>query len=148
MNPIESHQTILIVEDNDIDFEATHRAFIRGGIINPIQRCSDGDDALDYLFQRGRYDEATAPRPGLVLLDLNLPGTDGREVLREAKGADATKKIPIIVLTTSGYEHDVDECYRDGANSYIQKPVGVSSLFETIQRLRDYWLGLTILPKP
>jgi CheY-like chemotaxis protein len=133
------------VEDSPEDFETTQRAFRRSGLKNPILRCADGDEALDFLFQRGSH--ADAPRPGVILLDLNLPGTDGREVLAELKGSDDLKQIPVIVLTTSADDRDVQACYKAGASSYIQKPVDVEGFMKAIERLNDYWFEVVILPK-
>ena len=121
------------------------RAFRRSGLKNPIIRCADGDEALDFLFRRGRF--ADAPRPGVVLLDLNLPGTDGREVLSEIKAAPQLKHIPVIVLTTSSDDRDVHACYQAGASSYIQKPVDLDGFMRAIERLNDYWFEVVILPK-
>lgn len=141
-------QPILLVEDSPEDFETTERAFRRSGLKNPIFRCADGDEALDYLHHRGRYAEPeNAPRPGVILLDLNLPGTDGREVLAEIKNDPQLKQIPVIVLTTSKDERDVEACYRCGANSYVQKPVDVDGFMKAIERLNDYWFEVVILPK-
>lgn len=141
-------QTILIVEDNDDDFFATVRAFKKAELINPVQRCTNGDQALDYLFQRGEFSNPDkAPRPGIVLLDLNLPGTDGRQVLRVVKADSSLKKIPIIVLTTSRARQDIEKCYADGANSYIQKPVNLEGFVQAIARLKEYWLEVALLPK-
>src|SRR5438105_2527750 len=93
---------ILLVEDSPEDYQATVRAFQKAGLANPIFRCASGDDALDYLHRRGAYaDPGRSPRPGVILLDLNLPGTDGREVLAEVKADARLKAIPVIVLTTS-----------------------------------------------
>jgi two-component system response regulator len=138
-------QPILLVEDSPEDFETTQRAFRRSGLKNPILRCADGDEALDFLFQRGSH--ADAPRPGVILLDLNLPGTDGREVLAELKASDDLKQIPVIVLTTSADDRDVQACYKAGASSYIQKPVDVEGFMKAIERLNDYWFEVVILPK-
>jgi len=138
-------QPILLVEDSPEDFETTQRAFRRSGLKNPILRCADGDEALDFLFHRGSH--ADAPRPGVILLDLNLPGTDGREVLSEIKASDDLKQIPVIVLTTSADERDVQACYLAGASSYIQKPVDVEGFMKAIERLNDYWFEVVILPK-
>jgi two-component system response regulator len=138
-------QPILLVEDSPEDFETTQRAFRRSGLNNPIIRCSDGDEALDFLFRRGVHTDA--PRPGVILLDLNLPGTDGREVLSEIKASDDLKQIPVIVLTTSADERDVQACYQAGASSYIQKPVDVEGFMRAIERLNDYWFEVVILPK-
>jgi len=138
-------QPILLVEDSPEDFETTQRAFRRSGLKNPILRCADGDEALDFLFHRGSH--ADAPRPGVILLDLNLPGTDGREVLSEIKANDDLKQIPVIVLTTSADERDVQACYQAGASSYIQKPVDVEGFMRAIERLNDYWFEVVILPR-
>ena len=141
-------QPILLVEDSPEDFETTERAFRRSGLKNQIFRCADGDEALDYLHHRGRYAEPEkAPRPGVILLDLNLPGTDGREVLAEIKNDPLLKQIPVIVLTTSKDERDVEACYRCGANSYIQKPVDLDGFMKAIERLNDYWFEVVILPR-
>jgi CheY-like chemotaxis protein len=139
------NQPILLVEDSPEDFEAAERAFRRSGLKNPIIRCADGDEALDFLFRRGRF--ADAPRPGVVLLDLNLPGTDGREVLSEIKADPQLKHIPVIVLTTSSDDRDVQACYKAGASSYIQKPVDLDGFMRAIERLNDYWFEVVILPK-
>jgi two-component system response regulator len=115
---------------------------------NEVHRCEDGEEALDYLYRRGKYaDPASSPRPGVILLDLNLPGTDGRQVLSEIKTADQLKDIPVVVLTTSVDERDISACYRAGANSYIQKPVDVDGFFKAIERLKGYWFEVVILPK-
>jgi two-component system response regulator len=142
------NQSILLVEDSPEDYEATERAFRRAGLKNPIHRCSDGDEALDYLFRRGRYaNPATSPKPGIVLLDLNLPGTDGREVLEEIKGNESLRCIPVIVLTTSSDERDIQACYSAGANSYVQKPVDLDGFMKAIERLKGYWFEVVILPR-
>lgn len=138
-------QPILLVEDSPEDFETTERAFRKSGLKNPIIRCSDGDEALELLFRRGRY--ADAPRPGVILLDLNLPGTDGREVLAEIKADPSLKQIPVIVLTTSSDNRDVQACYNAGASSYIQKPVDLDGFMRAIERLNDYWFEVVILPR-
>ena len=141
-------QIILIVEDSDDDFFATLRAFKKTNLANPIQRCTNGDQALDYLFQRGEYSApGTAPVPSIILLDLNLPGTDGREVLRLIKENPMLKKIPAIVLTTSNAEQDIERCYAAGANSYVQKPVDLVGFVQAIARLSDFWLNVSVLPK-
>jgi two-component system response regulator len=142
------NQAILLVEDSPEDYEATERAFRRAGLKNPIHRCSDGDEALDYLYRRGRYaDPAAAPTPGIILLDLNLPGTDGREVLETVKAEESLRRIPVIVLTTSSDERDIRACYDAGANSYIQKPVDLDGFMQAIERLKGYWFEVVILPR-
>lgn len=139
---------ILIIEDSDEDYETTLRAFKKSNLANPVHRCENGEEGLDYLFQKNRYsDPEKAPRPGLILLDLNLPGTDGREVLAIIKQDVNLKKIPVIILTTSSYEQDIESCYLEGASSYIVKPVDMQGFVSAIQRLRDYWFEVVILPK-
>lgn len=141
-------QPILLVEDSPEDYEATLRAFRKSGLKNPVVRCEDGDSALDYLFRRGQYaDPESSPRPGVILLDLNLPGTDGRQVLQEIKKVEELRQIPVVVLTTSSDERDIKSCYRAGANSYIQKPVDLEGFFKAIERLNGYWFEVVILPK-
>lgn len=146
--PSTPNQPILLVEDSPEDYEATLRAFRRAGLKNPIYRCTDGEEALDFLYRRGEYaDPEASPRPGVILLDLNLPGTDGRQVLGEIKEAEQLKDIPVVVLTTSTDERDINSCYRAGANSYIQKPVDVDGFVKAIERLNGYWFEVVILPK-
>lgn len=141
-------QPILLVEDSPEDFEATLRAFQKSGLKNTLLRCEDGDEALDYLHRRGKYaDPAQSPRPGVILLDLNLPGTDGRQVLSEVKNSEHLRDIPVVVLTTSADERDITACYRAGANSYIQKPVDIDGFMKAIERLNGYWFEVVILPK-
>jgi CheY-like chemotaxis protein len=142
------NQPILLVEDSPEDYEATVRAFQRSGLKNPIIRCEDGDSALDYLHRRGPYaDPETSPQPGVILLDLNLPGTDGREVLQDVKSHERLRHIPVIVLTTSIDERDVEACYQAGANSYIQKPVDMDGFLRAIERLNGYWFEVVVLPR-
>jgi CheY-like chemotaxis protein len=145
---MDSKQVILIVEDSPEDYEATKRGFRESGLANPIFHCEDGDEALDFLFRHGKYgDPEKSPRPGIILLDLNLPGTDGFEVLREIKNNDELKKIPLVVLTTSSDERDIERCYANGASSYIVKPVSFSGFMDAMQRFRDYWFEIAVLPK-
>ena len=141
-------QTILIVEDSDDDYMATVRAFKKANLLNPVQRCTNGDQAMDYLLQRGEFSgQDKAPRPSIILLDLNLPGTDGKEVLRIIKANPNLQKIPVIVLTTSNAERDIEQCYAAGANSYVQKPVDLVGFIQSVARLTDYWFNVSILPK-
>ncbi len=138
---------ILLVEDSPEDYEITVRAFKQATLANKITHCDNGDDALDYLFHQGKYaDPETAPRPGVILLDLNMPGTDGREVLASIKSDKNLKAIPVIVMTTSSDPRDIAECYQVGANSYVQKPVDLQGFVEAIQKLKDYWFEIVILP--
>ena len=147
--PDRAAQPILLVEDSPEDFEATSRAFRRAGLRNPMLHCASGDEALDFLLRRGEYrDPERSPRPGIILLDLNLPGTDGREVLQEIKRSTSLAHIPIVVVTTSSDARDINECYRAGASSYIQKPVDLDGFMKAIQRLHDYWFEVVLLPRP
>ncbi len=117
-------------------------------MLNPVFHCQDGEEALDYLYRRGRYaDPTSAPRPGLVLLDLNLPGTDGRQVLAQIKSDAQLRTIPVVVLTTSADERDIEGCYRAGANSYVQKPVSLDAFLRSVQVLKSYWIEVAILPR-
>ena len=143
------NQPILLVEDSPEDYEMTVRSLKKAGLKNPIRHCCDGDDALDYLHHRGSYaDEMDAQLPGIILLDLNMPGTDGREVLDEVKKDPSLSQIPVIVLTTSGDERDVQDSYGMGANSYIQKPLDFDGFMKAMSRLNEYWFEVVILPKP
>lgn len=138
---------ILVVEDSDEHFEAVRRAFKKTGVENPIRRCGDGDEALDYLLRRGDYvDPASAPRPAVVLLDLNLPGTDGREVLEHIKASDDLKVLPVVVLTTSSCPGDIRLCYTSGAASYIIKPVRFEEFLKAVASLKSYWFDTVALP--
>ena len=141
-----TQQTIRVVEDSPEDYEATERGFRRAELESPLVHCETGDQALDYLYRRGECERRENGQPGVILLDLNLPGTDGREVLRLVKSHENLKMIPVIVLTTSSAERDIDECYRYGANSYIQKPVDLDGFRVSIQRLKDFWMDGAILP--
>ena len=139
---------ILIVEDSDDDFEAAQRALMRDGELhNPILRFDNGAEALNYLFRKAPYDDPQRfPRPELVLLDLNMPGIDGRSVLTSIKEDDSTRCIPVVVLTTSDDEGDISQCYRAGANSYVRKPVALDEFTATLQSLRRFWLQVAVLP--
>lgn len=127
-------QPILIIEDNDDDYEATVRALKQDTrLVNPIYRCDGGEDAMDFLYRQGIYqDNGKAPTPGLILLDLNVPGREGHSVLENIKNDETLRKIPVVVLTTSADERDIESCYLQGANSYIKKPVDLSG----VSRLR------------
>ncbi|MFM6157328.1 MAG: response regulator [Cuspidothrix sp.] len=139
----------LVIEDSDEDFEAFSRVVQQEGVVNPIFRCTDGDDALDYLYRNGAYqDMNNFPLPAIILLDLNLPGTDGRDVLKEIKQDEYLKKIPVIVFTTSSNPKDIEACYQYSVASYILKPIDIKRLIETIQGFIRYWLDLVILPEP
>ncbi|MDR3448917.1 MAG: response regulator [Alphaproteobacteria bacterium] len=139
---------ILLVEDNPDDFEATSRSLQRNHFVNPVRWCRTGRDAIDYLRHGGVYaGDAKVLRPDLILLDLNMPGIDGRKVLEIIKSDDDLKSIPVVVLTTSRDSKDVDQCYAIGANTYIQKPVSFEGLTQAIGAMKDYWFGIAILPR-
>ncbi len=133
-------QPILIVEDSADDFDATQRAFRKANLRNPIVHASSSQEAMDYLTAKDRC-------PGIILLDLNMPGLDGRQTLKIIKQNERLKKIPIVVLTTSDDERDVKACYELGANTYIQKPVDFDGLISAIRQLKEYWFEIALLPK-
>lgn len=141
----ERTRPILVVEDSPEDFEATRRSLQRGGLPHPLVHVNDGDQALDYLYRRGLYARG-ATRPRLILLDLNLPGTDGREVLATLKGDDELRQIPVVVFTTSRDRRDVEACYRAGANSYVQKPVDLPEFRRALDTVKAYWFDTVVLP--
>jgi CheY-like chemotaxis protein len=144
-----SHQPLLLIEDSVEDRTATLRAFKKAGLGNPVYCCTSGDDALDFLYRRGNYsDPAVSPRPAVILLDLNMPGTDGRDVLNDIKTNEDLKTIPVIVLTTSSDARDIESCYLAGANSYVTKPVDLAGFLQAIQRLKDWWFEVVVLPRP
>jgi CheY-like chemotaxis protein len=138
--------TILLVEDNPDHAELTLRALKDGNMLNEVFWVKDGAEALDFLEHRGPYtDSATAPRPGLILLDINLPKVDGHEVLRRIKADDTLRTIPVVMLTTSARDDEVCKCYTDGANSYMCKPVRFTEFMERVRTIKLYWL-LASLP--
>ena len=143
----ETNTLILIVEDSPEDYDTTLRAFKRVGMKNKVIRFEMGDECLDYLFGRGEYEGKEIVLPGLIMLDLNLPGIDGIEVLKIIKSDFKLKKIPVVVLTTSNDIKDIEKCYQLGANSYIQKPVGFEGFINAITKLKEYWFEISILPK-
>lgn len=138
---------VLLVEDDPDDVEITRRAFAKGKIANPLHVVRDGEEAMEFLKHTGRYKQADcAPRPGLILLDLNLPRLDGRQVLRLVKEDTELRRIPIVVLTTSDEEADVLECYDSGANSYMTKPVDFKKFIEAVVTIGKYWLYFAEIP--
>jgi CheY-like chemotaxis protein len=138
---------ILMADDDEDDILLTQKALERGKLINPLYTVQDGEALLDYLNHRGDYaDEEKAPRPGVILLDLNMPRKDGREALREIKSNPDFKEIPIVVFTTSKAEEDVYRSYKLGVNSFITKPVTFENLIEVMQMLGKYWFEIVTLP--
>lgn len=143
-----SNQPLLLIEDSDEDFAALDRIMKKAAFLNPLFRCVDGDEALDFLYHTGNYaNPEIAPRPALILLDLNLPGTDGREVLEQIKQDENLKSIPVIILTTSSNPKDMEDCYKNYANSYICKPMNIQNLFKAVDTVVNYWLKIVILPE-
>jgi CheY-like chemotaxis protein len=140
--------TILLADDDEDDRMLTQQALEAAHISNAIETVEDGEQLLDYLYQRGRYagENGTAPRPGLILLDLNMPKLDGREALRVIKADPLLLDIPIVVLTTSRFEDDISLCYSLGVNSFISKPVTFTGLVEAMNVLGKYWLEIVELP--
>jgi two-component system, chemotaxis family, response regulator Rcp1 len=135
---------ILLVEDSLADIELTKLGLREGKIANHLSIVRDGDEAIAFLRREGCY--ADAPRPDLILLDLNLPGKDGREVLAEIKADADLKKIPVVILTTSHAEEDVIRAYGLHANAYMTKPVGFEGFVAVVKGIGDYWFTLVRLP--
>jgi|SRR5438128_3520223 len=135
---------ILLVEDNPGDARLTLEAFKEGRVLNNFNVVNDGVEALAYLRREGQYTNAT--RPDLILLDLNLPRKDGREVLEEIKADEGLMKIPVIVLTTSGAEEDIARAYTRHANCYITKPVDLDQFLRVVHSIENFWLTLVKLP--
>lgn len=137
------HKEILLVEDNPDDVELTRIAFAEAKIANNLVVVPDGAEALDYLFARGAHaGRDPADLPSIVLLDLNLPKVDGREVLQQIRTNELTKTLPVVVLTTSTEPFDVEASYNLGVNSYIQKPVDFEQFVWAVKQVGLYWLVL------
>jgi CheY-like chemotaxis protein len=139
--------TILMADDDEDDRLMAEEALREAKLLNPIRFVKHGEELLDYLYCRGEYtDPDSAPRPGLILLDLNMPRKDGREAIREIKEDPELKLIPIVVLTTSEAEEDIYRTYDLGVNSYITKPVAFEGLVEVMKNLASYWFNIVKLP--
>jgi two-component system response regulator len=135
---------ILLVEDSPADILLTREAFAQNKIVNAIHVVEDGIEALDFLYKRGKY--ASAPRPDLILLDLNLPRKNGQEVLAEVKADPDLRSIPVVVLTTSNAEEDILKAYNLNANCYVVKPVGFDNFMKAMQSIRHFWFSVVTLP--
>ena len=142
MTKIKKNNTIMIVEDDADDFEAIKRAFNINTINNPINHFENGEDALKFLLKNATIDKL----PELIILDLNMPKTDGRVFLKIVKKDARFTNIPIIILTTSLDDNDIEKCYEHGANSYLQKPVRFEDLVESIKQLKEFWFNNGKIP--
>jgi len=140
---------ILLVEDNPSEVGLTQRAFAKSHVANEMVVAEDGQEALDYLFAGGKFTgRDISETPALVLLDLKLPRVDGLEVLRRVRADERTRRMPVVILTTSKEEQDVAQSYDLGANSYIRKPVDFKQFEESVERLGQYWLVMNEPPPP
>ena len=135
---------ILLVEDNEGDIGLVEEVFEEGRINNKLNVVEDGEEAMQFLNKEGKFTDT--PRPDLILLDLNLPKKDGREVLQEIKADNSFKLIPVVVLTTSKAEEDILKSYDLHANSYITKPVNFDQFIKVIKSIEDFWLEVVKLP--
>jgi len=139
--------TILIADDDPEDRMLVEDAFIESRLVNDLRFVEDGEELMDYLYRRDRYgDPASSPRPGVILLDLNMPRKDGREALKEIKSDPRLRQIPVVVLTTSRREEDIFRSYDLGVNSFITKPVTFVAMIELMKTLGKYWFEIVELP--
>jgi CheY-like chemotaxis protein len=137
---------ILVADDDAEDCMLIKEAFKEGLLLNGLRFVEDGEELMDYLRHQGKYtDPSLSPRPGIILLDLNMPRKDGREALKEIKSDPELRGIPVVILTTSKDEEDILKSYNIGANSYITKPVTFSGLVDAIKSLGKYWLEIVEL---
>ena len=135
---------ILLVEDNEGDILLTMEAFRQASITNHIEVVRDGETAIQYLDKKDQY--AGAATPDLIFLDINLPKVDGKEVLQHVKNSRQLARIPVIMLTTSDSQDDIEECYSKGVNCYITKPSDLRIFFDIIMHIRDFWIMTVQLP--
>lgn len=137
---------ILLVEDNVYDAELTIQALREGNIVNSIVHLADGADALDFIYCRGKYTGRECVHPKLILLDIKMPKVTGIEVLQVLKADEATKMIPIVMLTSSNLDPDIEKCYALGVNSYVVKPVGFDDFTQAVNKLGMYWMMVNSRP--
>lgn len=135
---------ILLVEDSPADIALTEEALLDSKLANNLHAVRDGEEAMEFLQKRGRH--AAAPRPDLILLDLNLPRKNGREVLAEIKTDGRLSSIPVVIMTVSSDEGDICESYRLHANCYIQKPLKFQEFIKIVQSIEDFWFSIVTLP--
>jgi CheY-like chemotaxis protein len=139
---------ILMADDDADDRMLTKEALEESRVLNELRFVEDGEELMDYLHRRGRFtDPADSPRPGLILLDLNMPKKDGREALKEIKADPNLRRIPVVVMTTSRAEEDIFRSYDFGASSFITKPVTFDRLVELMRTLGEYWVEFVELPE-
>ena len=148
MNPNQKQPMVILMADDDADDRLLAKdALIECQLDGNLHFVENGEELLEYLQRRGKYTQlADSPRPGLILLDLNMPRKDGREALREIKADPALRKIPVVVLTTSKADTDIGRIYELGANSFISKPVSFESLVDVMKILGRYWFEIVELP--
>lgn len=139
--------TILMADDDDDDFLLTKKALDESKLANRLVRVEDGEELLEYLRGEGRYENVEVYRPGMILLDLNMPRKDGRETLKELKLDPKLKDIPVVIFTTSKADEDVVRSYQLGSNSFISKPVTFDKLVKVISALGMYWFKIVKLPQ-
>ena len=137
---------ILMADDDDDDFMLTQKALKESKLLNRLVRVRDGEELLDYLLQKGDYADEAVERPGVILLDLNMPRKDGREALKEIKSNPELNDIPVVVFTTSKAEEDIYRSYKLGVNSFITKPVTFDNLISVMTSLGKYWFEIVELP--
>ena len=135
---------ILLIEDNLGDIDLAREALGMGKLHNSLHVVQDGVAAMDFLRKKGKY--ANSPRPDLIILDLNLPKKDGRQVLAEIKVDEDLKRIPVVILTTSCAEEDVIKTYNLHANCYISKPIDMKQFLHVVQSIEEFWLSIVVLP--
>ena len=135
---------ILLVEDNPGDIDLAREALGMGKLHNKLHIVQDGMAAMDFLHKAGKY--AASPRPDLIILDLNLPKKDGRQVLAEIKVDESLKRIPVVILTTSSAEEDILKTYNLHANCYITKPIDLKQFLHVVQSIEEFWLSIVVLP--
>jgi two-component system, response regulator len=141
------NHVILLVEDNGDDVEITLRAFRKSNVPSEIVVVRDGVEALDYMFAAGTHaGQMTKPQPDVILLDLKLPKVSGLEVLRRLREEERTRRVPVVVLTSSNEEKDIQSSYDLGANSFVRKPVDFTQFMEVARQLGQYWLGINESP--
>ncbi len=137
---------ILMADDDDDDFLLTQKALVESKLLNRLIRVKDGEELIDYLNHSGVYKNKEVERPGVILLDLNMPRKDGREALKEIKSNPEFSEIPVVVFTTSKAEEDIYKSYQLGVNSFITKPVTFENLITVMQTLGKYWFEIVELP--